>query len=85
MHYISEENASRQIGIPPRELQEFVTRKVVVGVIKNGHRFYSSREIYRLKAIRFLVKTQGYELDRAIEEADKPHADQTSKAFATHS
>jgi MerR HTH family regulatory protein len=72
MHFVSAESASRQAGITQTQLKELDDAGVVSGVEKNGCTFYSTCEVYRLKSIRFLMKTRGLTLDQARLQVDAP-------------
>ena len=72
MQFISEDNASRQVGLTHAELKELDQNGMISGVEKNGHKFYSTREIYRIRAIQFLMKTKSLTVDQARQEVDGP-------------
>lgn len=70
MQFVSEENAIRQAGITRVELQELGEAGVICAVKKGSCTFYSKREIYRVKAIKFLMKTRGLTLEEARLQVD---------------
>ena len=75
MHFVSAESASRQAGITQTQLKELADAGIISGVEKNGCTFYSPRDVYRMKAIRFLMRTRGLTLDQARLEVDTSTAE----------
>ena len=75
MSFVLAEHASRQAGISETELRRLDDTGIVSGVEKNGLVFYSSREIYRLKAILFLARSRDISIDQAAREFNQANAD----------
>lgn len=74
MQFVSAESASRKAGLTIAELEELDRAGVISGVEKNGFTFYSMREVYRLKAIRFFMNTHGLTLEQARLQVDSSNS-----------
>ena len=65
MDYLLAEQVATKCGLTEEELRGFEDRGVIEGVAKNGYRYYSSRDCYRLRAIVRLMRERGLRLGEA--------------------
>ena len=71
MYFPAEQFASK-LQISDAQLRQFEAQGVVQGVTKAGRRFYSSRDLYRLKGILFFMRTRALSVEQAQNLVDKP-------------
>jgi DNA-binding transcriptional MerR regulator len=74
MHFMLADHLQAKLNLSERELRFFEEQDILHPVRKNGHVFYSSRDLYRLKAILYFIRTQHLTLEMARERADSPVA-----------
>ena len=63
--HILEEHLAAKLGLSPEELHSFEVQGVIHCKIKNGNRYYSSRDFYRLKGILHHMRNKGLSLQDA--------------------
>lgn len=69
--YFPAEHLLNKLKISVAELRRFEEKGIVQGISKAGHIFYSSRDMYRLKAILAHL-TRGLPLEEAKWHVDHP-------------
>jgi len=68
--YFLAEQFAAKLGLSQEELMRFEAQGIIRGVAKNGRMYYSSRDLYRLKAILHLVNDKGLTLEKARSRVD---------------
>jgi DNA-binding transcriptional MerR regulator len=68
--YFLAEHFAGKLGLPQEELAGFEARGVIRRVVKNERRYYSSRDLYRLKAVLHLINDEGLSLEKARSGVD---------------
>ena len=69
--YFPSEHLTDKLRISAQELSDLEQKGIVKGIAKAGRVFYSSRDMYRLKAILVLM-TRGLTLEEAQRRVDHP-------------
>jgi DNA-binding transcriptional MerR regulator len=59
-----------KLGLRQEELADFEAKRVIRRVVKNERAYYSSRDLYRLKAVLHLVQDKGLSLENARSRVD---------------
>ena len=63
--YLLSEQVAAKCGLSEEEVRAFEERDVIHGVTKNGYRYYSARDCYRLRGILRLMRDKGLPLAKA--------------------
>ena len=63
--YMLEEHLVGKLSLSPEELRSFEVQGVIHCKRKNGNRYYSSRDFYRLKSILHHMRNKGLSLQEA--------------------
>ena len=68
--YFLAEHFTTKLGLSQEELADFEAKGVIRRVVKNERTYYSSRDLYRLKAVLHLVQGKGLSLEKARSQVD---------------
>lgn len=68
--YLPAEHVAGKLNLSSEELLEFEAKGVISGVSRVGRTFYSSRDVYRLKAVLHFMRTRGMSVEQAQERMD---------------
>lgn len=71
--YLLSEQLAAKCGLSEEEVRAFEERGVIHGVAKNGYRYYSARDCYRLRGIVRLMRDKGLHLAEAQALVDGGH------------
>lgn len=63
--YFLAEHLPKKLGVTADELADFERRGVIKAVSKNGRRYYSAQDWYRLKAVLHFIRAEGLSLEKA--------------------
>jgi len=63
--YFLAEHFAAKLGLSQEELADFEAKRVIRRVMKNERTYYSSRDLYRLKAVLHLMHGEGLSLEKA--------------------
>jgi len=70
MHYVSIDSFCERTGLNVTDVSKYEEQGVISSVHKGAHRFFSLRELYRMKGILFLMRTSGLTINEAIVRMD---------------
>jgi DNA-binding transcriptional MerR regulator len=65
--FVLAEHLATKLDIQFAELPQFEQRGIIKAVKKNGHTYYSSRDVYRLKGVLHFMRTDGLSVDDAFD------------------
>lgn len=65
--FVLAEHLATKLDIQSAELPQFEQRGIIKPVKKNGHTYYSSRDVYRLKGVLHFMRTDGLSVDDAFD------------------
>lgn len=68
--YLLPDQLAAKCGLSEEEVQAFEERGVIHGTAKNGYRYYSARDCYRLRGIVRLMRDKGLPLAEAQARVD---------------
>lgn len=68
--YLAEKYARGKLQISAEDLRDFGVKGVIKARVKDERVFYSSRDLYRLKGILKLMRSDGLSFEKARERAD---------------
>lgn len=64
--YFLPEQLAMRLDLTGDEVAKFESQGVIRSVEKNGRRYYSAQDAYRLKGILYLVRKKGLTVGRAV-------------------
>ena len=70
MHFVSTENFCASTGLSKTQLDDFEAKGLIASVMKGKQRFYSLREVYRVKGILYFMRTAGLTAEEARTRVD---------------
>jgi DNA-binding transcriptional MerR regulator len=71
MQYVALMNFCERTGLTAAEVNDYETRGVIQSTVKGANRFYSLREVYRMKGILHFIRTEGLNPEEAAAKIDK--------------
>lgn len=71
MRYFSAEQLLDKLQMSGDQLTEFEQKGIVIGTVKAGRVFYTSRDMYRLRGILVFLG-RGMALEEAVRRVDQP-------------
>ena len=70
MRFVSIESFCASTGLSKAQVDDFEGRGLITSVTKGTQRFYSLREVYRMKGILYFTRTAGLTLEEARAKVD---------------
>lgn len=67
-----QEYASAELQISIEELRDFEAKGVIKALVENGRVFYSSRDLYRLRGILKMMRTNRLSFEEAHQRVTAP-------------
>ena len=71
MHYVALMSFCERTGLTAAEVNNYEARGVIQSTAKGASRFYSLREVYRMKGILHFIRTEGLNPETAAAKVDK--------------
>jgi DNA-binding transcriptional MerR regulator len=71
MQYVALMSFCERIGLTAAEVNDYETRGIIQSTAKGANRFYSLREVYRMKGILHFIRTEGLSPEAAAAKIDK--------------
>lgn len=65
--FLLAEHLAMKLELQPVELPQFEQKGIIKAVNKNGHTYYSAKDVYRLKGVLHFMRNDGLSLDDAYD------------------